>query len=70
MIVDLKNQVLEVERVENNIEQQLKKRTQESERLEEDIMHLRKKLDEESIKSKFENNSRTLDEILSVLQMW
>ena len=29
-------------------------------------MHLRKKLDEESIKSKFENNSRTLDEILSV----
>ena len=29
-------------------------------------MHLRKKLDEESIKSKFENNSKTLDEILSV----
>ena len=29
-------------------------------------MHLRKKLNEESIKSKFENNSRTLDEILSV----
>ena len=29
-------------------------------------MHLRKKLDEEYIKSKFENNSRTLDEILSV----
>ena len=29
-------------------------------------MHLINKLDEESIKSKFENSSRTLDEILSV----
>ena len=29
-------------------------------------MHLRKKLNEESIKSKFENRSRTLEEILSV----
>ena len=29
-------------------------------------MHLIKKLDEESIKSKFENNSRTLDEILNI----
>ena len=29
-------------------------------------MHLRKKLDEDSIKSRFENNSKTLDEILSV----
>ena len=66
MIADLKNKVLEVERDENNLEQQLKKRIQESERLEEDVMHLRKKLDEESIKSKFENNSRTLNEILSV----
>ena len=66
MFDDLKNQVLEVERAANNLEQQLKKRIQESERLEVDIMHLRKKLDEESIKSKFENSSRTIDEILSV----
>ena len=29
-------------------------------------MHLRNNLDEESIKSNFENSSRTLDEILSV----
>ena len=33
MIVALKNKVLEVERAENNLEQQLKKRIQESERL-------------------------------------
>ena len=66
MIADLKNQVWEVERVENNLEQQLKKRIKEYEKLEQDIMHLRKKLDEESIKSRYENSSRTLDEILSV----
>ena len=66
MIIDLKNQVLEVERDENNLEQQLKNRIQESERIKEDIMHLINKLDEESIKSKFENNSRNLYEILSV----
>ena len=29
-------------------------------------MHLRKKFDEESIKSKFENSSKTLDDILSI----
>ena len=44
MIVDLKNQVLEIERAENNLEQQLKKRIQESERIEEEIMHFRKRM--------------------------
>ena len=43
MIADLKKQVLEVERAQNNIEQWLKQRTKESKRLEEDNMHLRKK---------------------------
>ena len=43
----------------------LKKRIQESESLEEEIMHLRNKFDEESSKSKFENSSNTLDDILS-----
>ena len=66
MIDNSKNQVLEIKRTENSLEQQLKKKIQESARLEKDIMHLIKKLDEESIKSKFENSSRNLDEILSV----
>ena len=48
MIVDLKNQVLEVERAEKNIEQQLKRIIQEFERIEQDIMHLRNRVDEES----------------------
>ena len=47
MIAGLKNQVLEVERYGNNLEQQIKKRIQESKRIEEYIMHLGKKLDEE-----------------------
>ena len=66
MIADLKNQVLEVKRAQNNLEQQLKKRIQESKRIEEEIMHLRKKLDKKSVHSKFENNSMTLDDILSI----
>ena len=32
--------------------------------IEEQIMHLIKKFDEESIKTKFENSSKTLDDIL------
>ena len=44
----------------------LKKRIQYSEKLEKEIIQLRKGVDEESIKSKFENSSRTLEEILSV----
>ena len=66
IIADLKNQVLEVERDENNLEKQLKKRIQEYESLEEEIMCIRKKLDEEYIKLKFEKISNTLDEILTV----
>ena len=66
IIVDLKNQFLLAKKAENNLEQQLKRIIQESEMLKEDIMCLRNKLDEETVKSKFENNSKTLVEILSV----
>ena len=45
---------------------QLKKRIQDSKKLEKEIIQLRKGFDEESIKSKFENSSRSLYEILSV----
>ena len=62
---DLKAQLQEVKKIEKDLDLQLKKRIQESERLEEEIMHLRKKFDEESIKTKFENSSKILDDILS-----
>ena len=65
IISDLKTHIQEAKNIEEDLDLQLKKRIQESERLEEEIMHLRKKFDEEFIKSKFENNSRNLDEILS-----
>ena len=64
IISDLNTQLQEAKKIEEDLDLQLKKRIQESERLEEEIMPLRKKLDEESIKKKFENSSKTLDDIL------
>ena len=64
IISDLKTQLQEANKIEEGLYFQLKKRIQEPERVEEEIMKLRKKVDEESIKSKFENKSKTLDEIL------
>ena len=61
----MKTQLQEAKKIEEDLDLQLKKRIQESERPEEEIMHLRKKFDQESIKSKFENNAKTLDDILS-----
>ena len=43
----------------------MRKRLQDSEKLEKEIIQFRKGADEESIKSKFENSSRILDDILS-----
>ena len=56
----------ETKKIEEDLDLQLKKRIQESKRLEEEIMHLRKKLDEESNKTKFENSSKILDDILRI----
>ena len=65
MIVELKNKVLEVERALNNLEQQLKKNITRIWKTWRRHYAPLKELDEESIKSKFENSSRTSDEILS-----
>ena len=65
IIIDLKNQLQEAKKIGEDLDLQLKRRIQESERLEEEIMQLRKKLDEKFVQAKFENNSRTLDDILS-----
>ena len=61
----MKIHLQEAKNIEEDLDLQLKKRIQESEMLEEEIMHLRNKFDEEYIKSKFENNSKNLDDILS-----
>ena len=57
--------ILDSKRIEEHLNLQLKRRIQEYDKLEEEIMQFKKKLDEGSIKSKFENNSRILDGILS-----
>ena len=65
IIANLKNQLQEARKVENNLEQQLKKRKQELEKYEAELVLLGKKIDEESFQSKFVSNSKTLDDILS-----
>ena len=62
----MKTQLQEVKKIEDDLDLQLKKRIQEYERLKEEVTHLRKKLDEDSIKSKFENSTKTLDDNLSM----
>ena len=66
IIIDLKNQLQEAKNIEEDLVVHLKKRIQDSEKLGKYIIQIRKGVYEESIKSKFENNSMNLDEILSV----
>ena len=65
IIIDLKNQLQEAKNIEDNIVVQLRKRLQDYEKHEKEIIQFRKGVDEELIKSKFENISRILDDILS-----
>ena len=58
-------QLLDAKKVEEDLNLQLKRRIQDSEKLAEEIIQFKRKLDEGSIKSKFENSSRILDDILS-----
>ena len=63
--MDLKNQLQEAKKTKADLVVLLKERIQYSEKLEKEIIQLRKGVDEKYIKSKFENNSRILDDILS-----
>ena len=58
-------QLLDAKNIEEYLSLQLKRRIQESKNLAEEIMQFKRKLDEGSIKSKFENSSRILDDILT-----
>ena len=61
----MESQLLGAKWIEEDLNLQLKRIIQESERLEEEIIQFKKKIDEGSIKSKFENSSRILDDILN-----
>ena len=65
IIMDLKNQLQEANKSEEDLVVLLKEGIQDSEKLEKEIIKLRRGVDEKYIKSKFENNSRILDYILS-----
>ena len=65
IISELEAQLLDAKRIEEDLNLQLKRRVQEYEKLEEEIIQFKKKLDEEFVKSKFENSSRILDDILN-----
>ena len=65
IISQLEAQLLESQKVEKDVNLQLKQRIQEFEKLAKEITQFKRKLDEGSIKSKFENSSRILDDILS-----
>ena len=65
IIIDLRNQLQEATKSEEDLVVFLKKRIQDSKKIEKQIARLREGVDEKSIKSKFENNSRILDDILS-----
>ena len=65
IIMDFKNQLQEAKKTKEDLVVLLKERIQYSEKLEKDIIQLRKAVDEKYIKSKFEKNSRILDDILS-----
>ena len=64
IIGELESQLLDSERIQEDLNLHIKIRIQEYERLEEEIMQFKKKLDEGSIKPKFQNSSRILDDIL------
>ena len=65
IISQLEAQLLDSKKVEEDLNILLKRRIQDSEKLAEEIIQFKRNLDEESIKSKFENSSRILDDILS-----
>jgi hypothetical protein len=62
---NLKNQILEANRMEESMEKSLKEKQITCERMEEKLIHLRKKLDRKLIQTRYENSSKILDKIIT-----
>ena len=65
IISELESQLLDAKRIEEDLNMQFNRRIQESDRFEKEIIQCKKNIDEGSIKSKFENSSRIIDDILN-----
>ena len=65
IITDLRNQIQEAKKSEEDLVVLLRKRIQDYEKLEKEIARLREGVDEKFIKSKFKNSSNFLNDILN-----
>jgi hypothetical protein len=65
LMSNLKNQILEGNRMEEILEKSLKKKKITCERMEAELVHLRKELDAKLIQTRYENSSKILDKIIT-----
>jgi seryl-tRNA synthetase len=65
LVSNLKNQILEANRIEQSLEKSLKEKQITCERMEAEIVHLRKELDTKLIQTRYENSSKILDSIIT-----
>jgi hypothetical protein len=65
LMSNLKNQILEANRIEESLEKSLKEKQITCERMEAEIVHLRKELDTKLIQTRYENSSKILDKIIT-----
>jgi hypothetical protein len=62
---NLKNQILEANRMEESMEKSLKKKQIACERMEAKLVHLREEIDAKLIQTRYENSSKILDKIIT-----
>jgi hypothetical protein len=62
---NLRNQILEENRIEESLEKSLKEKKITCERMEAEIVHVRKEIDAKLIQTKYENSSKLLDKIIT-----
>jgi hypothetical protein len=65
LMSNLKNQILEANRMEESLEKSLKEKQITCERMEATLVHLRKELDTKLIQTRYENSFKILDKIIT-----
>jgi predicted nucleic acid-binding Zn-ribbon protein len=65
LMSNLKNQILEANRMEESLEKSLKEKQITCERMESEIVHLRRELDAKLIQTRYGNSSKVLDKIIT-----
>jgi hypothetical protein len=65
LMSNLKNQILEANRIEESLEKSLKENQITCERMEAKLVHLRKELDAKLIETRYGNSSKILDKVIT-----